>query len=72
MISLNMEFKISKEIYPLEKEKANRETVWEYYFARKIAFLITPIFLKTKISANHISILAILIGIVVAETTRST
>jgi phosphatidylglycerophosphate synthase len=58
-----LNFKISPEIYPLEKEKENKETIWEYYFARKIAFLILPIFLKTKISANQISILSIFFGI---------
>lgn len=61
-----LNFKVNSEIYPPEKEKANKETVWEYYFARKIAFLITPIFLKTKISANQVSILAIIIGIIAA------
>lgn len=61
-----LNLKISPEIYPPEKEKENKETVWEHYFARKIAFLIAPIFLKTKISANQISILAIIIGIIAA------
>ena len=61
-----LNFKISPEIYPPEKEKANKETVWEHYFARKIAFLVVPIFLKMKISANQISILAIIIGIIAA------
>lgn len=58
-----LNFKISPEIYPTEKEKQNKETIWEHYFARKIAFLITPIFLKLKVSANQISILAIITGI---------
>lgn len=58
--------KISPEIYPPEKEKANKETVWEYYFARRISFLLAPVFLKTKISANQISILAIAFGIIAA------
>lgn len=58
-----LNFKISPEIYPPEKQKENKETVWEYYFARKIAFLITPIFLKLKVSANQVSILAIITGI---------
>lgn len=61
-----LNFKISSEIYPPDKEKANKETVWEHYFARKIAFLITSIFLKLKISANQISILAIITGIIAA------
>ena len=61
-----LNFKISSELYPLEKEKANRETIWEHYFARKIAFFIAPIFLKTKISASQISILAIITGIIAA------
>lgn len=62
----DLNFKVNSEIYPPEKEKANKETVWEYYFARKIAFLIVPIFLKTRISANQVSILAIIIGIIAA------
>jgi len=57
-------FEISSEIYPPEKEKANKETIWEHYFARKIAFLILPIFLKLKISANQVSVLSIITGIV--------
>jgi phosphatidylglycerophosphate synthase len=61
-----LNFKISPEIYPPEKEKANKETIWEHYFARQIAFLITPIFLKAKISANQVSILAIITGIIAA------
>ncbi len=61
-----LDFKISPEIYPSKKEKENKETVWEHYFARKIAFLIVPLFLKTKISANQVSILAIIIGIIAA------
>jgi len=61
-----LNFKISPEIYPPEKEKANKETVWEHYFARKIAFFIAPIFLKLKVSANQVSILAIIIGIIAA------
>ena len=59
-------FKNNLEIYPLEKEKENKKTVWEHYFARKIAFLFLPIFLKLKISANKISFLSIFIGIVAA------
>jgi phosphatidylglycerophosphate synthase len=59
-----MNFEISPEIYPPEKEKANKETIWEHYFARKIAFLILPFFLKLKISANQVSILSIITGIV--------
>jgi len=62
MTFLNMEF----EIYPIEKEKENKATIWEYYFARKIAFLIAPIILKTKTSANQVSVLAIIIGITAA------
>jgi len=61
-----LNFKINSEIYPIEKEKANKETVWEHYFARKIAFFITPIFLKLKVSANQVSILAIITGIIAA------
>lgn len=61
-----LNFKISPEIYPPEKEKENKETIWEHYFARKIAFLLTPVFLKMKISANQVSILAIFIGIIAA------
>jgi len=61
-----LNFKISSEIYPPEKQKENKATIWEYYFARKIAFLVTPIFLKTKISANQVSILAIITGIIAA------
>ncbi len=61
-----LNFKINSEIYPTEKEKANKETVWEHYFARKIAFFIAPFFLRTKISANQVSILAIIIGIIAA------
>lgn len=61
-----LNFKVNSEIYPPEKEKANKETIWEHYFARKIAFLITPVFLKTKISANQVSILAIITGIAAA------
>lgn len=61
-----LNFKVNLEIYPPEKEKANKETIWEHYFARKIAFLITPVFLKTKISANQVSILAIITGIAAA------
>jgi phosphatidylglycerophosphate synthase len=57
-------FKISKEIYPPEKEKANKQTVWEYYFARKIAFLIAPVFLKLGTSANQVSFLSMAAGIV--------
>ncbi|MFC1789842.1 CDP-alcohol phosphatidyltransferase family protein [Patescibacteria group bacterium] len=58
-----LNFKISQEVYPPEKEKANKETIWEYYFARKIAFLIAPIFIKTGISANSISFLSIAFGV---------
>lgn len=57
-----LDFKIFSEIYPPEKEKANKETIWEHYFARKIAFLVLPLFLKLKISANQISALSIIAG----------
>lgn len=52
------------EIYPLEKQKANRETVWEHYFARKIAFLIVPILLRLGISANQVSFSSLTFGII--------
>jgi phosphatidylglycerophosphate synthase len=55
-----------KEIYPEWKEKANKVTVWEYYFARKIAFLILPFFLRSGISANQISFVSIFLGIISA------
>lgn len=58
-----LNFKADSEIYPLEKEKANRQTVWEHYFARKIAFLLAPISLKLNISANQISFLSLAAGI---------
>ena len=61
-----LNFKISPETYPPEKEKQNKETIWEHYFARKIAFLIAPFFLKTKMSANQISVLAIVVGVIAA------
>jgi phosphatidylglycerophosphate synthase len=55
--------KISEEIYPAWKEKANKSTIWEYYFARKIAFLLAPFFVRIRISANQISWLSFLMGI---------
>ena len=61
-----LNFKVDSEIYPPEKEKAGRETIWEHYFARKIAFLLLPIFLKLRVSANQVSILAVITGIVAA------
>ncbi|MFH1036560.1 MAG: CDP-alcohol phosphatidyltransferase family protein [Patescibacteria group bacterium] len=59
-----LSFRVNSEIYPPEKEKANKETVWEHYFGRKIAFLIAPFFLKINASANQISILSIFAGVV--------
>jgi phosphatidylglycerophosphate synthase len=58
-----MDFKVSQEIYPVEKERANKQTVWEHYFARKIAFLIAPFFLRLGFSANQISFLSMAAGI---------
>ena len=55
---------IPSDIYPPEKEKANKATLWEHYFARKIAFLILPVFLKLRISANQISIFSLLAAII--------
>ena len=55
---------VNSESYPPEKEKANRQTVWEHYFARKIAFLLASVFLKLGISANQISFLSLSAGIV--------
>jgi len=53
----------TSEIYPPEKEKEGKKTIWEHYFARKIAILIAPIFLKAGISANQISFLSLSAGI---------
>jgi len=57
-------FKIDRTIYPSEKERTNKETVWEYYFARKTAFLITPFILRLKISANQVSFFSIVAGVI--------
>jgi phosphatidylglycerophosphate synthase len=59
----NTNLKISEEIYPSWKEKANKATIWEYYFARKIAFLVLPFLLKSGISANQISFISMIFGI---------
>ncbi len=59
-----LNFKINSEIYPIEKEKANKETVWEHYFARKIAFLIAPTLLKLGVSANQASFSSMTLGII--------
>jgi phosphatidylglycerophosphate synthase len=58
-----MDFKVSQEIYPAEKERANKQTVWEHYFARKIAFIIAPFFLRLGFSANQVSFLSMAAGI---------
>lgn len=57
-------FFISPEIYSPEKEKANKTTVWEYYFARKVAFFIAPVFLKFGITANFTSFLSLGSGVI--------
>lgn len=51
------------EIYSAEKEKKNKKTVWEHYFARKIALLIAAVFFKLGISANAVSFLSLAAGI---------
>jgi hypothetical protein len=54
---------ISSDIYPPEKQAANKKTVWEYYFARKIAFFLAPFFIKLRISANAVSFLSFVSGV---------
>jgi phosphatidylglycerophosphate synthase len=53
------------EVYPPNKKKGGKKTIWEHYFARRIALLITaPLFLKLKVSANQISFLSLTVGII--------
>jgi len=59
-----LNFKVDQIIYPSEKERTNKETIWEHYFARKTAFLIAPIFIGLGISANQISFFSIAAGII--------
>ena len=54
------------EIYSIQRQKEDKETVWVYYVTRKISFWITPFFLKLGISANQVSFIAIITGIVAA------
>jgi phosphatidylglycerophosphate synthase len=53
------------EVFPPNKKKEGKKTIWGYYFARRIALLITaPLFLKLKVSANQISFLSLTVGII--------
>jgi len=54
------------ETYSLNVKKKDKELIWPYYVTRRISFWITPLFLKLRISANQVSFLAIITGIISA------
>lgn len=54
------------EFYSSQRQKEDKETFWVYYVTRPLSFLVTPIFLKLSLSANQVSCLGIIIGIIAA------
>ena len=52
--------------YTPEKRAKDKTTLYVYYVLRRLSFWITPLFLKCNISANQVSVLAIVTAILAA------
>ena len=53
-----------KDIYPIEKRESDKLVhLWGYYVTRPISMVITPIFIKYKVSANTATNMGFFIGV---------